>query len=230
MEQQCECKCCCKAERKIRKLEVWLEESKADREKQSEIHHDKLHKMTVYAADCKRGRAAAQAALGEIGQSIVELQGRIASDQLSGIQYHPTTLSYITRLKALSDRYATALSGQPANAPCYDCETSVDPLLQCLGSDGKIRCPVCADDHKGQPAADAEVEKFRQKIEKDYEAYPTGTGGSFGEILCHEIHEEGLTFKWLAEKWGISVTFLGELIADHCIKLEPIPGQSEGGS
>ncbi|KKM83633.1 hypothetical protein LCGC14_1307320, partial [marine sediment metagenome] len=83
---------------------------------------------------------------------------------------------------------------------------------------------------RGQPAADHEVEKFRQKIEKDYEAYPTGTGGSFGEILCHEIHEEGLTFKWLAEKWGISVTFLGELIADHCIKLEPIPGQSEGGS
>jgi hypothetical protein len=30
----------------------------------------------------------------------------------------------------------------------------------------------------------------------------------------------GLTFKELARKWGISVTFLGELIADHCDRLE----------
>jgi len=32
--------------------------------------------------------------------------------------------------------------------------------------------------------------------------------------------DTGLTFKELAQKWGISVTFLGELIADHCKKLE----------
>ena len=60
--------------------------------------------------------------------------------------------------------------------------------------------------------------------------------GSFGELLCYELHGqpinprmnsktlndgycEGLTFKELAHKWGISVTFLGELIADHCKKL-----------
>jgi hypothetical protein len=30
----------------------------------------------------------------------------------------------------------------------------------------------------------------------------------------------GLTFKELAEKWGISVSFLGKLIADHCRRLE----------
>ena len=33
-------------------------------------------------------------------------------------------------------------------------------------------------------------------------------------------YETGLTFKELAQKWGITVSFLGELIADHCKKLE----------
>ena len=81
------------------------------------------------------------------------------------------------------------------------------------------------------------VEKFREHIEKTYSKCPTGCGGSFGEILCFEVHtqpvnprmqyktfnngyETGLTFKELAQKWGISITFLGELIADHCRKLE----------
>ena len=64
------------------------------------------------------------------------------------------------------------------------------------------------------------IEDFRDKIERDYQKYPTGHGGSFGEILCYEIHKSGLTFKWLAAKWFISVTFLGELIADHCKNLE----------
>jgi len=63
---------------------------------------------------------------------------------------------------------------------------------------------------------------FRNKTERDYQKHPTGCGGSFGEILCYEIHRNGLTFLWLAKKWGISVTFLGELIADHCKKLERI--------
>lgn len=66
------------------------------------------------------------------------------------------------------------------------------------------------------------IEEFENQIEQDYQKHPTGCGGSFGEILCYEIHESGLTFKWLAKKWGISVTFLGELIADHCKKLEEI--------
>lgn len=59
---------------------------------------------------------------------------------------------------------------------------------------------------------------------------------SFDEVLCYELHgqpinprmriktrndgfETGLTFKELAQKWGISVSFLGELIKDHCEKL-----------
>ena len=82
-----------------------------------------------------------------------------------------------------------------------------------------------------------EIRKFRDHAEKRYQKYPTGCGGSFGEILCYELHTQpinprmgqktfsdgyntGLTFKELAQKWGISVAFLGELIADHCRRLE----------
>lgn len=81
------------------------------------------------------------------------------------------------------------------------------------------------------------LRRFRQHIKKTYQNASTGCGGSFGEILCYELHTQpvnsrmqhktmsqgfctGLTFKELAQKWGISVTFLGELIADHCKKLE----------
>ena len=80
------------------------------------------------------------------------------------------------------------------------------------------------------------VAEFRKTTEDRYEANPTGCGGSFGEILCYELHDQpinprmetttisggydtGLTFKELADKWGIPVRFLGELIADHCDKL-----------
>ncbi len=75
------------------------------------------------------------------------------------------------------------------------------------------------------------IEAFRRQIEAAYALAPTGGGGSFGEILCYEIHsqpinprmsvnERGLTFKEPAAKWGIGVSFLGELIADHCRRLE----------
>ena len=63
----------------------------------------------------------------------------------------------------------------------------------------------------------------RRRIEEQYRAHPTGSGGGFGELLCHEIHENGLTFKWLAEKWGVSLPTLGELIWDHCKRLEDFP-------
>ncbi len=71
--------------------------------------------------------------------------------------------------------------------------------------------------------APALIEDIRLSIEKQYLQQPTGCGGSFGEILCFEIHENGLTFMWLAEKWGISLPTLGELIHDHCKRLEPWP-------
>ena len=68
--------------------------------------------------------------------------------------------------------------------------------------------------------------EFRTVIEERYEENPTGCGNSFDEILCYEIHHGadgvhtgGLTFKWLAKKWNISLPFLGELISDHCKKL-----------
>jgi len=64
---------------------------------------------------------------------------------------------------------------------------------------------------------------LREKIENSYQANPTGCGGSFGEILCWEIHTNGLTFIWLAKKWGISLPTLGELIKDHCDRLQELP-------
>ena len=67
------------------------------------------------------------------------------------------------------------------------------------------------------------IERLGRLIEEQYKANPTGCGGSFGEILCWEIHTNGLTFLWLADKWGISVTTLGELIYDHCKRLEIEP-------
>lgn len=60
-------------------------------------------------------------------------------------------------------------------------------------------------------------------IEEQYATHPTGTGGSFGEILCHEIHQNGMTFIWLAQKWGISLPTLGELIWNHCKQLQEDP-------
>ena len=80
------------------------------------------------------------------------------------------------------------------------------------------------------------IKQFRRHIEETYANCPTGCGGSFDEILCYELHsqpvnprmraktgnngfETGLTFKELAQKWGISVAFLGELTVDHCRKL-----------
>ncbi len=74
--------------------------------------------------------------------------------------------------------------------------------------------------HRVSKMIKKKIEKFRRKVEQDYQKYPTGNGSSFGEILCYEIHKNGLTFLWLAAKWHISVTFLGKLIADHCKKLK----------
>lgn len=64
---------------------------------------------------------------------------------------------------------------------------------------------------------------LRRVIEDAYFGQPTGCGGSFGEILCWEIHENGMTFCCLADKWGVSLPTLGELIWDHCKRLEELP-------
>lgn len=74
------------------------------------------------------------------------------------------------------------------------------------------------------------INQLRKIIEERYDNDLTGYKGCFGTILCYELHsnpvnprmregEKGLTFKELAQKWGISVSFLGELIADHCKRL-----------
>lgn len=70
---------------------------------------------------------------------------------------------------------------------------------------------------------EARLERLRRLIEAQYLDHPTGCGTSFGEILCWEIHTNGLTFEWLARKWGISLPTLGELIWDHCKRLEGDP-------
>ena len=67
------------------------------------------------------------------------------------------------------------------------------------------------------------VELYRRLIEEQYAACPTGCGGSFGELLCWELHSNRLTFTRLAEKWGISLPTLGALIADHCDRMEELP-------
>ena len=62
--------------------------------------------------------------------------------------------------------------------------------------------------------------RLRRLIEEQY----TGVYlGGFGEILCHELHNGNIHFKALANKWGISLTTLGELIWDHCKRLEGDP-------
>jgi hypothetical protein len=85
----------------------------------------------------------------------------------------------------------------------------------------------------------AHILAFREYIEQLYRTHPTGCGGSFGEILCFEIHDgdqeslldydesrakngahAGCDFKNLAKKWGIPVAFLGQLVSHHCALLE----------
>lgn len=67
------------------------------------------------------------------------------------------------------------------------------------------------------------LSSLRAQIEAQYLGHPTGCGNSFGEILCYEIHENGLTFVWLAKRWGVSLPTLGWLIYDHCNRLEQPP-------
>ena len=81
------------------------------------------------------------------------------------------------------------------------------------------------------------IKFFRKHLELTYQNQQFGFRGGFYEILCYELHtqpvnprmnsktinngfETGLTFKELAQKWGITVSFLGELIKYHCDKLE----------
>ena len=74
---------------------------------------------------------------------------------------------------------------------------------------------------------------LRRHIKEQYEDHPTDCGGSFGELLCYEIHINELTFTRLAQKWGLSLATLGELIWDHCKRLEALPAVDhsyEGGS
>lgn len=74
------------------------------------------------------------------------------------------------------------------------------------------------------------IDLLRHRVEKQYANTRLGSGtvgGCFGSILCHELHmgddlqPAGLHFTAIAKKWGITVSELGDLIADHCRKLKP---------
>ena len=64
---------------------------------------------------------------------------------------------------------------------------------------------------------------IREDIVLQYQKHPTGCGGSFGELLCWEIHSNDQTFISLSKKWSISLPTLGELIKDHCDRLQDMP-------
>lgn len=70
---------------------------------------------------------------------------------------------------------------------------------------------------------ESHIDRLRRLIEDQYVGNPTGCGTSFGGLLCWEMHTNGMTFVWLAEKWGLSIATLGELIWDHCKRLEKEP-------
>ena len=44
--------------------------------------------------------------------------------------------------------------------------------------------------------------------------------GDFGELLCHNLHVRNMDFRQIAAEWNVSLAVLGELIADHCRRLE----------
>ena len=63
------------------------------------------------------------------------------------------------------------------------------------------------------------IETSRKWIIRAYGS-PVTDGDDFDTLLCNEIFQNGQTFSMLARKWNISLSVLGELIADHCRKLE----------
>jgi len=64
---------------------------------------------------------------------------------------------------------------------------------------------------------------LRETITKQYSNTGLDCIGDFGQILCWEIHSNDMTFIYLASKWGISLPTLGELIKDHCDRLQDLP-------
>jgi len=95
-------------------------------------------------------------------------------------------------------------------------------LCKCIAVrwDKNVTCQTWDSYRRAEMTSKGTLKRFHDMIEEDYSHHPTGCGNSFDEILCHEIHSNGLTFLWLAAKWNIPVSFLGEIIHDHCLELE----------
>ena len=69
---------------------------------------------------------------------------------------------------------------------------------------------------------------LRREITEQYNKTDLDCKGDFGQILCWELHSNEQTFIMLAKKWGISLPTLGELIKDHCDRLQRIPKVKHG--
>lgn len=79
---------------------------------------------------------------------------------------------------------------------------------------------------------ESHIEACRRSIERQYvgvELSSGSTNGCFGAILCSELHHGGLHFVQLAEKWGVTLDTLGELVWDHCKRLSPLPKVTHAG-
>jgi hypothetical protein len=66
------------------------------------------------------------------------------------------------------------------------------------------------------------IESIREMIVRDHadDMIPVmGGAGGFGETFCGHIHEFGMTFKELAEHFGISMFDLADVTADHIRRL-----------
>ena len=64
---------------------------------------------------------------------------------------------------------------------------------------------------------------LRERIVMQYQSTNLDCVGDFGQILCYEIHIGNLDFIRLAKKWGVSLPTLGDLIKDHCDRLQKLP-------
>lgn len=80
-------------------------------------------------------------------------------------------------------------------------------------------------DDNGTPkagTAGTDIRKIRENIIENHSIcivpYIGGRGG-FGETFCGHIHELGLTFRELADHFGLSMDELADLTADHIRRL-----------
>ena len=133
------------------------------------------------------------------------------AEPISARDFTPRQAREAFEALGVSAEEAAALAGIPAARALLAHVTGYNPVMQQF----VLRGPV---------AEEPFIVRKRREVEALYGF------GSFGEILCRELHGppcdacgrlvHGLTFKELARKWNVSLPVLGELIWDHCKQLE----------